>query len=83
MRRTIAVVFSTLAVLSVVVGYIAGMGPSSGPLNYIFVVILGFPWTLILSWLFPSAASPLIPAIGLLINLALVWWWALRGTRKG
>lgn len=81
MRRAIAVVYTILAVLSVVVGYVAGMGPNAGPLNYAFVVVLGFPWTVIISWLFPSTASPLIPALGLLINLVLVWWWANWGRR--
>lgn len=81
MRRAIAIIFTILAVLSVVVGLVADSGKSSGPLNYIFVVILGFPWTAIISWLIPSVSSPWIPAVGLFINLALVWWWALRGKR--
>lgn len=79
MRRTIAIIFTILALLSFVVGLAADSGKSAGPLNYIFVVILGFPWTAIISWLVPSASSPWIPAVGLFINLALVWWWALGG----
>ncbi len=83
MKKYVAIVFTILAALSVVLGFFAGIGESSGPLNYIFVVILGLPWTLLISWLFPSVSSPFLPAIGLLINIALVWWWALEGRGKG
>lgn len=82
MRRTIAIIFTILAALSVIIGLVADSGKSSGPLNYIFVVILGFPWTAIISWLIPSVSSPWIPAAGLIINVALVWWWARSGKRR-
>lgn len=82
MRRTLAIGFTILAVLSVIIGLAAGSGKSSGPLNYIFVVILGLPWTAVISWLFPSVSAPWIPAVGLIINVALVWWWALGVRRR-
>lgn len=78
MWMIIAIVFALLAVLSLIVGYLAGRGGNSGPLNYIFVINLGIPWTQILSKLFRSTESPLLPAIGLIINIAVVWWLALR-----
>ncbi|MBX7053969.1 MAG: hypothetical protein K1X36_03360 [Pyrinomonadaceae bacterium] len=82
MKRTIAIVFTVLAILSVGVGLIAGWGNSSGPLNYVFVAIMGLPWTAIISWLFPSVSSPSIPTLGLIINLLLVWWWASGGSKR-
>ncbi|MGD9589566.1 MAG: hypothetical protein AB7Q37_14230 [Pyrinomonadaceae bacterium] len=82
MKKAIAIGFTVLAAAAYLIGYMASRGESSGPLNYIFVVILGLPWTAIISWLIPSVDSPLIPAVGVSINTSLVWWWALRGRRS-
>lgn len=74
MKKTIAIAYTGFAVF----GFLAGYLSNSGPLDYIFVIIAGIPWTQLLSWIFPSSDTPLIAIIGVLINLALVWWWALR-----
>lgn len=78
MKRIIAIVYTFFAVGSYLIGYFS----NSGPLDYIFFIIAGFPWTQILSWLLADLVdeSPAIGFVGVFINLTLVWWWA---TRKG
>ncbi|HMS07855.1 MAG TPA: hypothetical protein PKE66_00040 [Pyrinomonadaceae bacterium] len=74
MKKIIAIAYTAFAAFGFAAGYLS----NSGPLDYIFVIIAGIPWTQILSWAFPSSGTPVIAIIGVLINLALVWWWALR-----
>lgn len=78
MKRVVAIVYTLFAVVSFLLGYFS----NSGPLDYIFFVIAGVPWTQILSWLLADrlGGSPVIAFVGVFINLAIVWWWA---TRKG
>lgn len=82
MRKTIAIIYTVLAILAYIIGSTASTGPDAGPLNYIFVVVLGIPWSFLLSWLLgDGVSSPLVPLVGVLINGALLWWWALRPAR--
>lgn len=76
MKKTIAFVYSAFALFAFLVGFFS----NSGPLDYVFVIIAGFPWTQILSGLLRSEmpSGPLIPLLGVLINAGLLWWWALR-----
>ena len=76
MKKIVAIAYTAFAVFGFAAGYLS----NSGPLDYIFVIIAGIPWTQFLSWMFPSIDTPVIAIIGVLINLALVWWWALRKT---
>ncbi|MBX3266671.1 MAG: hypothetical protein KF831_08175 [Acidobacteria bacterium] len=77
MRIAIAAGYTLFALFGLVAGYVS----NSGPLDYIFSIIAGIPWTQFLSWLFASTASPIIRVIGVLINLVLVWVWAIRPRR--
>lgn len=82
MRRTIAIIYTVLAILAYLLGYMANRGPEAGPLNYVFVVVLGVPWSFLLSWLLgDSVSTSFVPLVGVLINGALLWWWALRRPR--
>lgn len=74
-RKIIAVAYTVFAIAAFLIGWIS----NSGPLNYIFFVIAGLPWTLLFNWILgDSVSSPLIPLAAVLINAALLWWWALR-----
>lgn len=76
MKKIIAFIYTAFALFAFLIGYFS----NSGPLDYVFVIIAGFPWTQILSGLLRTelTSGPVIPIIGVLINTALVWWWALR-----
>ncbi len=78
MKKTIAIVYSVLAVLSIIAGVSAGYTSSAGPLNYIFAVILGIPWTLILGYFFSDLPTPITPIACVALNAAILWWWATR-----
>lgn len=76
----LAIAYTLFAIGSYLIGYFS----NSGPLNYVFFVIAGFPWTQILSRFIAreSGGSIIYAFVGVLINLSLVWWWASRGRQS-
>lgn len=76
MKLLVARIYTVFVAFAVIAGYLS----NSGPLNFIFVIVAGLPWTPALDWAFGKALghSPLIAISGVAINLAIVWWWALR-----
>ena len=80
-KKAIAVVYSVLAVLAVLLGYFS---PNQGPLNFIFVYLLGMPWVLIGRFFGEiGVAGGYALGIGsLVLNAAILWTWALWGSSK-
>ena len=81
MRKIIASVYTAFVAFAFIAGYVS----NTGPLNYVFVIIAGLPWTPLFSRLFGGSfgASPIIAILGVAINLTLIWLWALmRRTKK-
>lgn len=80
-KKIIAVVYTVLAILAVAAGFLA---PNQGPLNFIFVYLLGLPWVLVGN-LFSEIGVVGGYALGigsLILNAAILWWWALRKSSK-
>lgn len=62
------------------IGHFGLFGSPSGPLDGIFLVPLGLPWTLLLDGL-PDALLPWLGALAPGLNLALLLWLGRRQTR--
>lgn len=79
MKKIIAVAYTLFAAASLLLGYLS----NSGPLDYVFFVIAGVPWTQFLIWLLGDRVdgSPAIAFVGVFINLVIVWWWATRNQK--
>ena len=80
-KKIIAIVYTVLAVLAVLLGFFS---PNQGPLNFIFVYLLGLPWVLI-GRLFGEIGVAGGYALGigsLVLNALILWFWALRGKTK-
>jgi ABC-type Na+ efflux pump permease subunit len=67
MRRIIAIAYTLIAIGSFLIGYFS----NSGPLDYVYFVIAGIPWTQIFSWVLPASigGSPAIAFVG----VSLTW----------
>ncbi len=80
-RTIVASIYTLLAAATL---YMAIADPSNDPLAVIFAIPLAYPWFLVITWLDSQDQTlNLFLLTGcLLINAALMWWWASRKFKR-
>jgi hypothetical protein len=77
MKRATAIIYTVVAIAALGSGF---MGLPRDPLNFIFAIGLGLPWSLLAGYVAGDAEwfGPAVIIGSLALNAGLLWGWALR-----
>jgi hypothetical protein len=76
-KLAIAISYTIAVIASLVIGFVA---VPRDLLNFIFVVVLGLPWTLLVGHMMGDAMwfSMVVMIGSVAFNAGVLWWWTLR-----
>lgn len=79
----IAAIYSLMGITAVAIGFVI---PSDGPLAAAYALLLGAPWTFLLSaidgYSDSMALNIFLVTTAIVLNAALLWLWALTRRRR-
>lgn len=81
---TVAAAYTVAGIGALVIGFVI---PWDDPLAPVYALLLGAPWTFLLSALDGYAEhsvvlNALLLTLAIALNAALLWWWALTRQRS-
>jgi hypothetical protein len=79
--KIIASLYTVLALVALV---LALAWVRQDALGFVFVVVLGLPWTFFLGKIVGDSPwlGPAFSVLALVLNAGLLWWWALWRARR-
>ncbi len=79
-KRAIAIIYTVAALAALGMGFMGFMVLPRDPLNFVFAIVLGMPWTLLAGYIAGDVTwfGPALIIGSLALNAGSLWWCALR-----